>query len=289
MLKKEIPRALYGHIGGSGTWGCDFPEEVLFEGVKVLEGSLEFETPFGKTVPMKLLEIDGEYTADHNPKLILDVVFHGWNGLSPYNELWEERVFWVFQQAGVKFIIADGTVACINPLLEVGDVIVPSDFIDYTKRPYQISKFTKDILQMTDIICPNLKRILLKQAQEYFGHVFSNGTYGVYEAPRLESAAETNKFYHDHCDILGHTMMPEAALARAIGACYVPLYFVSSYAEGLHPHEFARVGDWEHCASYIGNTVLGTFAEIDEKRFNCSCAKKRITLPDDICKRIRMR
>ena len=52
MIRKEIPQAEYAHIGGSGTWGDDFPENVGIEGVKILDADMEFETPFGTTVPM---------------------------------------------------------------------------------------------------------------------------------------------------------------------------------------------------------------------------------------------
>lgn len=36
MIRTDIPRADYAHMGGSGTWGGDFPENAGIEGVKVL-------------------------------------------------------------------------------------------------------------------------------------------------------------------------------------------------------------------------------------------------------------
>ena len=39
-------------MGGSGTWGGDFPENAGTPGVKILDSDMEFETPFGTTVPL---------------------------------------------------------------------------------------------------------------------------------------------------------------------------------------------------------------------------------------------
>lgn len=154
MIRKEIPQAEYAHIGGSGTWGDDFPENVGIEGVKILDADMEFETPFGTTVPMKLFEISADITADHKKHVVLDMPFHGWFGLSPYLDTPSERVFWVLQRAGVKWILADGSGGGINPLLDPGDVIIPDDLIDQTKRVSYLSKFTDKIVRMRDIVCP---------------------------------------------------------------------------------------------------------------------------------------
>ena len=46
MICKEIPKTMYCHIGGSGTWGCEFPEDLNMEGITLLKRDMEFETPF---------------------------------------------------------------------------------------------------------------------------------------------------------------------------------------------------------------------------------------------------
>lgn len=37
MICKEIPKTMYCHIGGSGTWGCEFPEDLNMEGITLLK------------------------------------------------------------------------------------------------------------------------------------------------------------------------------------------------------------------------------------------------------------
>ena len=58
------------------------------------------------------------------------------------------------------------------------------------------------------------------------------GVYGAREGPRLETAAEINRFERDGADMVGMTGMPEAALASEIGLCYATLAVVSNRAAG---------------------------------------------------------
>jgi len=286
MITSNIPKAEYCHIGGSGTWGCNFPEDVNFHGIKVLEADMEFDTPFGRTSPMKLFEISEEVTINHEKRLVLDATFHGFGGLSPYDGQPAERLFWVLQQAGVKYVLSDGTVAALNHLLEVGDVIIPSDLIDYTKRYYNLNKFTEDIIKMTDIVCPKLSSTLIDCAQTCFNRVFRRGVYGVYEPPRFETAAEARLLMMDGCDVLAHTMMPEAALTRAIGACYASIYYVSAYAEGTSQIDQANMEWGDTWSDKMGRVILQALCNHFAKQNDCACNSHRIKVPESIMRRI---
>ncbi len=287
MIVKEIPKTLYCHLGGSGTWGCSFPEDVLFEGVRLLQKDMEFETPFGTTVGLKLFEMDASITADHKTRQVIYVPFHGWKGLSPYDTCPAERVFWVLQQAGVQYILADGSGGGINPLMEPGDIICPTDFIDYTKRHSNLGRFCPYSIRMRDIINPDLQQILVEKASDVFRRVFSRGTYGVVEPPRFETAAEVRMMYDAHCDISGHTMMPEAALARAIGASYAALYVISNHAEGILPNWKQSIFDiYESCAPIVGGVMLNAMAAIDPEKVHNNSEENIIKMPEHVAKRI---
>ncbi len=287
MIKKEVPQTLYCHIGGSGTWGCDFPEYVQYEGISTVESDMEFETPFGVSVPLKLYHMEAALTADGKPRDVLYVPFHGWFGLSPFDDCPSERLFWVLRQAGVKYILADGSGGGINPLTEPGDIIVPEDLIDYTKRISYIGKFTKKIIRMRQIVCPDLHDILVEEAKKEYTRVFKTGIYGCAEAPRFETAAEIQKMYADHCDICGQTMMPEAALARAIGACYASLYLISNHAEGIHPDWKTPIFDYyADCAPRIGRIMLRAMAAIHPDRKECHCMDYVIDVPENVQHRL---
>ena len=272
MICKEIPGVLYCHIGGSGTWGCEFPEDIGYEGLTVLKTGMEFETPYGTTVPMKLYELDASVTADHRTRQVLYCPFHGWAHLSPFHDTPSERLFWVLKEAGVKYILADGSGGGINPLLEPGDLIAPLDFIDYTKRISYLEQFNPMITRMRDIICPDLHDILVEKALKDFRRVFRRGVYAVSEGPRFESAAEVRMQRDAHCDICGQTMMPEAALARAIGAHYASIYLISNYAEGINPDwEKTIHAIYEETAPKIGRIMIRAIAAIDPEKIECHC------------------
>ncbi|MBQ6679990.1 MAG: hypothetical protein IJM76_08235 [Lachnospiraceae bacterium] len=264
MLCTEIPKTLYCHIGGSGTWGCEFPEDIHFEGLTVLKRDMEFDTPFGRTVPLKLYELDASVTADHKPRQVLFCPFHGWAHLSPMNDTPSERLFWVLKEAGVKYILADGSGGGVNPLTEPGDMIAPMDFIDFTKRISYLEKFNPLITRMQNIISRDLHDILVEEASKDFRRVFRTGVYGVAEGPRFESAAEIRMFHDLHIDIAGQTMMPEAALARAIGALYASIYLISNYAEGINPDWEKPIHDiYEETAPITGRVMIRSMAAID--------------------------
>jgi len=284
VINQEIPKVQYAVIGGSGTWACDFPEDIGMEGVKVLQRDMEFETPFGVTVPFKLCSLQGK---DGEERKFLTVPFHGFQGLAPHNNP-SEQIFWVFQQAGVKFILAEGSGGSINPLLEPGDIVIPHDFIDMTKRRSHIHEFTDKVIRMAKPLCTDLRATLYKHADQEYRRVFQRGVYVTTEAPRFESESEIQMLRDARGDLAAHTLCPEVYLARAIGAHYAGLYIVSNYGEGVNTAwKGESIFDWYHsCALPIGRIMLRTLADI-EPEAACECMSFRTDVPKKINQRIR--
>jgi 5'-methylthioadenosine phosphorylase len=286
MLTNSIPKVEFAIIGGSGTWDCEFPEDIGIPGVSVLESEMEFETPYGRTVAFKHCKLDGSLTSDGHERTFLTVPFHGFHGLAPHNNP-SEQIFWVFKEAGVKFILAEGSGGSINPLAEPGDIIIPHDFIDMTKRRSHIAEFTNKIIRVKDPLCPDLRSSLYHNASGEYRRVFRRGVYATTEAPRFETASEIQMLRDARADITGHTMVPEVYLARAIGACYAGLYIVSNFAEGMVSEwEGDTIFDWySECALPIGRIMLKTLANIVTDR-KCACMSYRTEVPTKINKRI---
>ncbi len=288
MLQTNIPQVKFAHIGGSGTWAGNFPENTGLAGAKVLQDDMQFETPFGTTVPMKLVELDGSLTADGQPRQFLSVPFHGFHGLAPHNTP-AEQIFWVFQNAGVKFILADGSGGGINTLLDPGDIIIPHDFIDLTKRQSQIHHFTSNIVRMQEPLCHDLRGVLADEARKEYPRVFARGVYATTEAPRFETASEINWLKSLGCDLTGHTIVPECYLARAIGACYASIYIVSNFAEGVGDASWAGSSIFEHYSDSterFGRIIVRAMGAIAEKE-TCDCTVKGIIeVPSNVKKTI---
>ncbi|MHB9053254.1 MAG: MTAP family purine nucleoside phosphorylase [Thermoleophilia bacterium] len=230
MSGSAVPETAWAVIGGSGTYGCNFPE-AAGAGAVLIEKDLIFETPYGASPPFSIFETAAG-------RRCLTVRLHGWRRGVSRGEA-SRQVFWVLRQAGVKNIFSEAGVGSLNPLLDPRDIVVPDDFVDLTTDRNLGLVAGGGLLVMRDPVCGRLSSRLTEAASKHSrGRVFGRGTCVVTEGPRFESRAEI-RMMQPHGDIIGQSMCPEVWLARDIGACYAAIYLVVNYAEGV-------VRDWEH-------------------------------------------
>ncbi len=137
---------------------------------------------------------------------------------------------------GVRGILAIATVGGIGEAFATGTLVVPDQIVDYTSgRAATFSDGPPDPVVHVDFTHPfdaALRRRLLDAAQAASVAVLDGGTYGCTNGPRLESAAEIVRLRRDGCDLVGMTLMPEAALAREAGIPYAALCVVVNAAAG---------------------------------------------------------
>ena len=282
MTETRVPEALFGVIGGSGSLSFEFPAALADERVEVLAENLVFETPFGRSPAFTHFRVTGA----SGSRDALAVKMHGWRrGVKRADA--SLQVFWVFAEAGVTKVIADGGVGSLNHLLDPRDVVVPNDFIDLTTRQ-DIYVRGDHLLIMRQPVCPDLAAGLAAAAAETgsFPRVFARGTYLVTDGPRFESVAEVDYMRRLGGDIIGQSFAPEVFLARDIGACYAGIYIVVNYGEGV-------VREWEHSelkaiffdeAETIARIVLDAVAETDPST-DCGCMEYRkpslLGIPDE--------
>jgi len=269
----SIPKIPYAIIGGSSTFSIDFPEDLNREDVTILERNMVFDTPFGESPAFKWFQI-GE-------KQVLTVKMHGWRpekGIKRGTA--SQQLFWVFKQAGVKKIFAEGGVGSINRLLELRDLVIVDDYIDHSMRQ-DVGLGEPYLLTMREPICPTQAEALTKVAKKYVEpegrHVFHRGVYVNTDGRHFESKAEVQMFRTWFADVVGQSITPEVYLAREIGACYAGIYMVVNYAEGI-------IKDWEHKelknifyeeSATIGNILLDALLEIDQEQNRCHCLDYR--------------
>jgi 5'-methylthioadenosine phosphorylase len=274
LSKTEIPQVQLGIIGGSGTYSINFPEDLDLDGIRIIETDLVFETPFGESPRFKLFA--------YAEKLILTAKMHGWrDGVTRADA--SRQLFWVFREAGVKEILSEGGVGSINRLLRPADLIIPTDYLDYSMRK-DVSLNSASLLIMRQPVCPDLRSVLVKAAsQKSIGRVFDRGVYAVTDGRHFESVAEIEMLYRLGADIVGQSMCPEVYLAREIGACYGRLDMVVNYAEGV-------IKEWDYNELYdiffsepgrIGGILLDSVKSIvPEKNCQCNSLKKPTLLND---------
>ncbi|WP_027718361.1 MTAP family purine nucleoside phosphorylase [Desulfovirgula thermocuniculi] len=227
----EIPPVEYAVIGGSSTFSLRFPEDVPFPGeLVVLATGLTFPTPYGESPPFKLFTFNG--------KKVLTVKMHGWRRGVPRGKA-SQQLFWVLREAGVKKIISEGGVGAINHLLKPRDVLIASDYLDFSMRK-DVGLEGDYLLAMRQAVCPVIRGALYEAAQKHApGRVFDRGIYAVTDGRHFESPAEIAMLARLGADMVGQSMCPEVYLAREIGACYARVDIVTNYAEGV-------ISDWSH-------------------------------------------
>lgn len=231
MTEQTIPQTPYAIIGGSSTFSIRFPEDLEPDDCEVMADNLVFETPYGTSPVCKLFRI-----AD---KTVLTVKMHGWRPNVVTRGVASQQLFWVFQQAGVQKIYAEGGVGAINHLLRTRDIVVPTDYIDRSMR-VDVGLGGPYLLIMRQPTCPHGRRRLVQAAEQGgVGRVFNRSIYANTDGRHFESVAEVQALKIAGADVVGQSMCPEVYLAREIGACYARLDLVVNYAEGI-------VKDWEH-------------------------------------------
>ena len=209
------------------------PVEIAVIGGSGLESLLECSrrirvgTPYGLPPFISLGEFEG-HTIAFLPR-------HGYeHDLPPHRVNYRANIYGLYK-IGVQRIFATNAVGAINPNLQVGDIVVPHDLIDFTKqRP--LTFFDENPVthvDFTEPYCSELRRALIQAAKKMTLPIHEQAVYACMEGPRYETAAEIRMLKKLGCDIVGMTGIPEASLARELGICYASLCYVSNMAASV--------------------------------------------------------
>jgi 5'-methylthioadenosine phosphorylase len=278
----DIPEVKIAVIGGSAIMGVEFPGAL--DGVEVHEEGVVYGTPFGPSAPFTTAVVGGiEF---------LYVPFHGITqeirNVEPDSA--GERLFYVLMKAGVTKIIGTALCGSTNRLLDPADVVIPDGFVDYTtKRPQSLTRSLKrkgvevesTMYRLHQPFCPSLSSLLVEGSRDAgFPRVFSRGTVGVAEGPRLESPSEISlRYTQQGIDVVTMNLVPEVFFAREIGACYAALELVSNYGEGLVSREWSghdAFGDFlDRWSPPAAEAILHALRNMDVEDDRCGCSLYR--------------
>lgn len=184
-------------------------------------------TPYGPTPRLTLGEVRGT-----------KVVFlprHGVDHSRPPHKVNYRANLWGLKSIGVERVIATNAVGAIDQKLEPGDIVIPTDIVDFTKSRhgsfYDDSPVTH--VDVSEPYCPVVRRILAEASASHTKNVHDGAVMACTEGPRYETPAEIRMMRIAGCGIVGMTGSPEAFLARELEMCYAPVCFVSNMAAGL--------------------------------------------------------
>jgi 5'-deoxy-5'-methylthioadenosine phosphorylase len=168
-----------------------------------------------------------------------DVVFlarHGYGHTIAPHEINYRANIWALKELGVSGVIAVASVGGIHADFGPGILVLPDQIIDYT-HSRKSTFFEGAALPITHIdftwpYSQPLRQRLLRAAAACGETLIDGGVYACTQGPRLETAAEIERFARDGADLVGMTGMPEASLAREAQLEYAALAVVVNHAAG---------------------------------------------------------
>lgn len=250
---------MWAIIGGSGF--------EKFEGFSVVK-RLETETPFGQTS-------SGICEAELNGHRFLFLSRHGLNHEILPSQINHKANMYALKKYGAKAIVSFSAVGSLKEELAPGDLVIPDQYIDRTKKSLKETTFFGDetlgnlvghmsMGEPIDLrLFPILKNILKHNSSKVssklnkeeksntsleFKNIENtetsfdfkthfNKTYICMEGPNFSTRAESIMYRQWGADIIGMTHFPEYCLAREVNLLYVPMCFVTDYDSWRHEEE----------------------------------------------------
>jgi 5'-methylthioadenosine phosphorylase len=210
MAEAEI-----GIIGGSGLYGM--------EGLTNIE-ERSIRTPFGNPS-------DSVIIGRLNGRKVAFLARHGRGHRISPSEINFRANIYAMKELGVERIISVSAVGSMREKIKPGDMVVPDQFFDHTKR--RISTFFGEgvvaHVSFADPVCPELADLLFQEGTRAGAVMHKGGTYLCIEGPQFSTRGESNIYRGWQVDVIGMTNVTEAKLAREAEICYSTLAMATDY------------------------------------------------------------
>ena len=211
---------MYAILGGSGLTSF---AELEIDRREVVR------TPWGEpSAPVSIGRIED-----------VPVVFlprHGHGHTIPPHDINYRANLHALKSLGIKGVVAVASVGGIRDDMAPGAIALLDQMLDYTwGRASTYFDSAERPVTHIDFTLPYDAglRTMLRDAAVKGGHaVIDGGCYACMQGPRLETAAEIRRIELDGADVVGMTLMPEAALARELDLPYAALAVVVNHAAG---------------------------------------------------------
>lgn len=192
--------------------------------------TIEMDTPFGApSAPIRVISTD--------PVRLLFLPRHGSPHRFPPHRVNYRANLWALKEAGAGQVLAVSAVGGITEAYQPGTLAAPDQLIDYSWGRQHTFFDSEDVpLVHVDFTHPyqgRLRDSLLQSAARQSIDLVDGGCIGVFQGPRLESAAEVERARRDGCNMAGMTSLPETALARELGLDFAGIAVVSNWGAGV--------------------------------------------------------
>jgi 5'-methylthioadenosine phosphorylase len=212
---KKAGQAAIGIIGGSGLYDIEGLERVR---------EVRVRTPFGAPSDAIRVGVLGG----------IRVAFLSRHGrghrLSPSSINYRANIY-ALKSLGVTQVISVSAVGSMKESIRPGDVVLPDQFIDLTKR--RVSTFFDEGIVahvgFGEPVCSSVADVLEQAGRSVGARLQRGGTYVCMEGPQFSTKAESRLYRQWGVDVIGMTNMPEAKLAREAELCYATVALATDY------------------------------------------------------------
>jgi len=253
-----LDKAEFAIIGGTGF-------EKLFKRLK----QTSLTTPYGP--------VDSVFMLQMSKRRVVFLSRHGLDHSIPPHRINYRANIYALHRMGVEKVLATNAVGSINHEFETGEIVFPSDFIDFTKSR-QATFYDEAPVTHVDAsqpYCPSIRKSLVENARRLGLHFRERAVMVCTEGPRYETPAEIEMFRRLGCDVVGMTGYPEVMLARELEMCYASVCYVSNKAAGMQQRLTAtEIADTsERILPKIAELLTETIESLPlTRRKNCPCA-----------------
>lgn len=255
MSKRVIKPAL---IVGSGLENFNFLE-------KWEEKTME--TPFG--YPSSTL-IKGNF---RNTEVVI-LSRHGREHTIPPSQINNRANIWALKDIGCTHILAVSACGSLRQQIEIGDVIFPDQFIDFTRhRPITFFESFEPHepwhAGMPDPFDPYLRQTFFDAAQKHGIKLHTRATVITIEGPRFSTRAESHMFRNWGADIINMSTAPEAILANELKIPYALAALSTDYDSWRDEKDMVNwdviVEAFRKNINKVSRLLLETLSKLDEE------------------------
>jgi 5'-methylthioadenosine phosphorylase len=247
-------------VGGTGMYDSTMLNNIV---------EAKMSTPFGH--PSDLITI-GEFEGAK----VAFLPRHGRNHTIPPHSINYRANIWALKQIGVSRIISPSAVGSLDSSLVPGDIIIPDQFVDFTKKREQTFYTGGRVchISVADPFCPELRDLTVNLARKHSFPYHDQATYLCIEGPRFSTRAES-RYYREvvGAHIIGMTVVPECVLAREAEICYISLSTITDF-DVWAEHPVSSKGILIQLQENIGKIktlIKELIMEVPESRGRCYC------------------
>lgn len=168
---------------------------------------------------------------------IIFLARHGKSHNTPPHKINYRANMMALKMLEVDEIYAICAVGSMNEAFEPGEVVLMTDFLDFTKNRIQTFFDGENErvahVEMTDPYCGSLRSRLVEKVQSFGIDYKGEAVYACTEGPRFESAAEIKMYKMLGGDVVGMTNIPESVLAKELGLCYAAVGVITNWCTGI--------------------------------------------------------